>query len=636
MRSSKSKNEEFRESSLNRNPSAAEQQKREGTLLSVRSEGSHADASELPQLATPSAAKQEQKLRQELFRSRHFSSVAGLNNPLKEEEEGDIEKRYDLYERLRTFYRKHDAERIKKGLGNLVEWTLEHGEVELNKNLRRKYGADLDDMEKIEGQKYMNMKADEKRRRQTQIALSRRFMANKDPDTRKKMDKLTRFLLVNDPELVSRGMYLMLKFIESKGLGALNQNLKKNYGKSLDGVTEDELNAELKKKYGNDLEMLEKPLFGEENEVTDVDSVQATLKEQIQNIDKERLRQTQLEKAEETRKSRIKQQKETKPLSLDSERQAKKATKTETSRATPRVSSKRERDDRAYIETLSSKPKFLKNFMEYQDTLRQFLEKYEPYRFDNAFKLMSEFMKKNGVDELNRKLRKKYDVDLVTFQKIDVDLDGQMSNDEFQIRLMQFVNKHEASKNIEKALKAMTDYRNRHGVAALNTKLYIKYGETLNDVVLEPDAPDGITQPGLSMREIHSTVRPELRKKLESYYAKYDPMVLGSNGVQKIFNWAERNGEKALDRQLKKKYKESLSEFIETEHKLKEDLEKFYKVVDRKKVGTAQFDSVLAWAMHNGRDALNFNLRKKYDADLETVLRGSHRTSYQIDDAPEI
>lgn len=564
----------------------------------------------LPVLHTPSAADQDQLLRRDVFRSRAFSSVEGLRNPLVEDE--DVEKKYELYEQVRTFYAKHDPEKLKRGIGNIVEWTLSHGEKALNANLKRKYGTNLEEMKKEQSKKEKARRAEAKKKRDSQIRLSQRYLATKDPEIRQKMDKLTRFLLVNDPELVSRGMYLMVKFIEAKGLGALNENLKENYGKTLDSVSDTELNEELKKRYGNDLQMIEKPFFVPEGEEEiaasqsskDVTKSNLTLTEQLRTMDPASVREKQMK---------------TTQLSLNSSRKMSKKEEPPKTIEAMKKDTTVSFDSAFFRNSMVQSEVFVSDYDEHKMVLKRFVEMYEPYRFNKAFPLMSDYLKRNGIDKLNKKLMNTYDVNLNTFQDIGVD-GSEMSDEEFELRVLQFVNKYESSKNIDRAVKALTSYRNKQGLAALNTKLLVRYGATLNSIILDETAPGGKADRDLSMAELHRIEVPEeIKEKLRSYYAKYDPMVLGNNGIEKIFEWVERNGRKALDKQLKSKYKESLTEFIETENSLKEELTGFYERVDPTKATEKQVSTVLAWAVLNGRDALNFNLRRKYNADLDSL-----------------
>lgn len=550
----------------------------------------------LPPMHKVTVGKQDEVSRAELFKSKRFSSMLGTQNPLNEHE--DLQKKFMLYEKLRTFMAIHDPERIKRGLGALVEWGLTHGEVNLNKNLKTKYKTDLNDLEKNVTKKVAEKRKVQKRLTRQQLALSQRLMHTKDVTTKKKMDKLTRFLLVNDPELVAHGMFLMTKFIETKGLGALNENLKKNYGKSLDSVTDEELNTELKKRYGKDLGMLDKPMFSKtsrESMASTETTDDGTLEEQILNIDKEKLKSRQ---QEATRPS----------VSSPSQKQSN-VRSIETSF-----------DTAAYRTTFTEgKNNFPQDFNNNRELLENFLKIYEPYRFDEAFALIGNYLKKYGIHQVNRKLKKKYDVDLNTFQNIDTTIvEGEMSDSEFNLRVVQFVTKHEKSKNIERAVTAMTSYKNKQGLTALNTKLFMKYGETLNSLEEEEKEEEGM----ISMNDMHKIeISEDMKEKLKLFYAKYDPTVLGSRGIDRIITWTETNGPEALDQQLKAKYQESLSDFINEYKFLSQELRNFYQEHDNTKT-EEDIQKLVSWGMVNGREALNYNLRKRYDADL-TLTGGS-------------
>ena len=52
--------------------------------------------------------------------------------------------------------------------------------------------------------------------------------------------------------------------------------------------------------------------------------------------------------------------------------------------------------------------------------------------------------------------------------------------------------------------------------------------------------------------------------------------------MERIFEWTAAHGTAALDKQLKAKYKESLTEFIEEYSKLSQELYEFYSAVDKK------------------------------------------------------
>ena len=48
---------------------------------------------------------------------------------------------------FRKFYSVHDKERLKRGLGDVLEWAIDNGEEALNRMLKEKYGQDLAEME---------------------------------------------------------------------------------------------------------------------------------------------------------------------------------------------------------------------------------------------------------------------------------------------------------------------------------------------------------------------------------------------------------------------------------------------------------------------------------------------------------
>ena len=62
---------------------------------------------------------------------------AGLGiNPL--DEKSDDVKRLNMHERISAFYKQFGKDRLNKGVGNIVDWTLLNGEEALNKKLRKK------------------------------------------------------------------------------------------------------------------------------------------------------------------------------------------------------------------------------------------------------------------------------------------------------------------------------------------------------------------------------------------------------------------------------------------------------------------------------------------------------------------
>lgn len=120
-----------------------------------------------------------------------------------------------------------------------------------------------------------------------------------------------------------------------------------------------------------------------------------------------------------------------------------------------------------------------------------------------------------------------------------------------------------------------------------------------------------------SIRELHTDELPRnTYAMLELFYLKYDQQVVRNGGVPRLLGWARRNGYDALNRRLKQKYTESLSEFIESHSTLKEDLFQYYAAEDPTKSMT-NVDQIIAWAVKNGRNALNEKLKEKYGRSLD-------------------
>lgn len=72
-------------------------------------------------------------------------------NPVTAEAEGSEQQ--ELYDQLRKFYLVHDKSKLNQGIGNVVEWTLEHGVENLNKILFERYGGDLNTIQEAKAVK---------------------------------------------------------------------------------------------------------------------------------------------------------------------------------------------------------------------------------------------------------------------------------------------------------------------------------------------------------------------------------------------------------------------------------------------------------------------------------------------------
>mmetsp|Transcript_18977 Transcript_18977/g.37258 ORF Transcript_18977/g.37258 Transcript_18977/m.37258 type:complete len:410 (+) Transcript_18977:239-1468(+) len=215
-------------------------------------------------------------------------------------------------------------------------------------------------------------------------------------------------------------------------------------------------------------------------------------------------------------------------------------------------------------------------------------------------------------------------------------------------RLQAFYTKYDPERR-RKGLEDLVSYVSHKGLDALNRKLVKKYGVTLedfeqgiermreretqtaNDTVADREQ-EGVGNSGKrisirsmlrrSFRASFVTARPDhlppyVPQLLELFYSKYDQSKISSGGVEAIYRWTKKHGLEALNRQLKKKYLEDLTEFTERMGALRDDLEDFYSVHDSSKLASGGIDAILRWGIRNGRKAINHQLQKKYNSDLD-------------------
>ena len=243
----------------------------------------------------------------------------------------------------------------------------------------------------------------------------------------------------------------------------------------------------------------------------------------------------------------------------------------------------------------------------------------------------------NGEEELNKILFVKYSADLNTFEddagskvsrnksKADWSNDDQTQGGESKKqeseetqemesgeheglsaqekdRLIELLKRHEAS-GLERRVYKAVKYAKKNGVADLNRRLLQRYGENLEQRAKLSKVVD-LNHYGVQM--------------LHLFYSKYDPVFIEKGGLEQVRIWTKRNGIHALDRKLKRKYKESLMEFSNRATELEEALKLFYALVDAKRT-EREVDQVVTWGLINGVAAVNSNLRKKYGKDLCAV-----------------
>mmetsp|Transcript_23145 Transcript_23145/g.28445 ORF Transcript_23145/g.28445 Transcript_23145/m.28445 type:complete len:470 (+) Transcript_23145:169-1578(+) len=262
-----------------------------------------------------------------------------------------------------------------------------------------------------------------------------------------------------------------------------------------------------------------------------------------------------------------------------------------------------------------------------------------------------------GEEYLNKQLKKKYGVDMdeverryadeekrkieaATLQRQKVVEKTASKEDPLEKQLTQFYWKYDPSR-LTRGIDDIIRFAHNKGMDILNQKLFKKYGATLDSM----GADGEIEEPNLSSQTSNSFQNKQnsmgsftnssdslgklgasdlmgkvelpnyIRPYLMNFYAKYEPSKIRNGGVRTVYEWTERNGLPALNRQLKRKYNESLDEFISSVNNLRTELISFYTQTDKQRL-IGGIDEILNWGIKNGRAALNRKLRDKYGYDL--------------------
>lgn len=187
--------------------------------LALQSEDTPEELKMLPLLAPPLDMNLIEK------KDRRVSMISGIN-PFTGKT--DDHERLKLYERIRKFYNKHDKSKLKTGIGDIVDWTLENGMEALNKNLEKRYKEDLDGFERQLAEN------EEKKKINTSQPEERKDTRPKDPETTELESKLFRFFEKYDPGRIGEGFQILLDYYKYRGLYALNTKLYEKYGANLE------------------------------------------------------------------------------------------------------------------------------------------------------------------------------------------------------------------------------------------------------------------------------------------------------------------------------------------------------------------------------------------------------------------
>mmetsp|Transcript_17060 Transcript_17060/g.19408 ORF Transcript_17060/g.19408 Transcript_17060/m.19408 type:complete len:401 (+) Transcript_17060:249-1451(+) len=196
-----------------------------------------------------------------------------------------------------------------------------------------------------------------------------------------------------------------------------------------------------------------------------------------------------------------------------------------------------------------------------------------------------------GEEKLNQKLMNQYGEDLDSFMpegKIveaiaggeqledPVSMTEESERDSLQEKFVIFFLKNDPER-VEGGFDMLHDYIEARGSVALNKKLFKKYGEDLDTMFggksvaaykkklesefasSEPSSGSSASNPGLNKSS--SFKNDDIYELLTAFFNIYEPKRVKAHKVDDIYDWGQRNGLEALNRQLKKRFGKSLNEF---------------------------------------------------------------------------
>ena len=135
----------------------------------------------------------------------------------------------ELQERLTKFYGYFRKDKLRKGIGSIVDWAMENGEEALNEQLREKYEYDLDSFE----EKMKASKDEEREERETE-----ELKMEVETELLGMRERMIKFFNKYDPERANKSLDILIKYIELKGFKSLNEKLFAKYGADIDSFEE--------------------------------------------------------------------------------------------------------------------------------------------------------------------------------------------------------------------------------------------------------------------------------------------------------------------------------------------------------------------------------------------------------------
>lgn len=134
-----------------------------------------------------------------------------------------------VFHRLTEFYRVHNKEKLKQGIGSIVEFAMQYGMDKVNIKLKTTYGEDLDTFEKnIRTSKRKSQLYEAKH-----MLLEEANVSKMDPEDQKLRKDLIDFFLIVEPARAELKMDVLLNYAKKHGIGKLNEKMYKKYGYDL-------------------------------------------------------------------------------------------------------------------------------------------------------------------------------------------------------------------------------------------------------------------------------------------------------------------------------------------------------------------------------------------------------------------
>lgn len=262
---------------------------------------------------------------------------------------------------------------------------------------------------------------------------------------------------------------------------------------------------------------------------------------------------------------------------------------------------------------------------ELTEKLQEFYSKYNKDKLKAGVGHYVIFVERFGLNALNRRLMKQYGADLNMSiedqEQLAVDFERKMSKKQKHNKeilkvkqaLIKYLKKHDKDR-IVVVLPVLLQYARERGGNELSRFVAERYGAELPGYPATPKAAVLTHQVDVEM--------------LIRYYKKHNPKFLKdadkrkdrrSANLEGVLQWVRLNGVARLDKELSDKYHETFTDFSDKTSRLQEDVEKFRDTVVGEGKTIEAANTIVDWAIVHGRQALNYELYKRYGRHLDSA-----------------